>query len=98
MKVMVLVKATPESEAGVMPSLELLEAMGRFNQGLIDAGIMQDGQGLKPTSQAKRIAFDGTDRTVIDGPFSATNELVAGLLALGSCRHGRSGQLGEAMS
>ncbi len=78
MKVMVLVKATPESEAGVMPSLELLEAMGRFNQGLIDAGIMQDGQGLKPTSQAKRIAFDGTDRTVIDGPFSATNELVAG--------------------
>ena len=78
MRVMVLVKATADSEAGVMPSAELMEAMGRFNQELFEAGVMKDGDGLKPSSEGKRIRFDGADRTVTDGPFSQTNELVAG--------------------
>jgi hypothetical protein len=78
MRVMVLVKATKDSEAGMMPPRELLEAMGKYNQELIDAGIMQGGDGLKPSANGKRIAFDGPRRTVIDGPFAATNELVAG--------------------
>ena len=78
MKVMVLVKATADSEAGVMPSTELLEAMGKFNEELAEAGIMVDGDGLKPSSQGKRIAFDGPSRLVIDGPFAETKELVAG--------------------
>ena len=75
---MVLVKATADSEAGVMPTTELMEAMGTYNHQLFDAGIMKAGDGLKPTSEGKRIRFDGDDRTVADGPFSATNELVAG--------------------
>ncbi len=78
MRVMVLVKATKDSEAGLMPSTEMFEAMGRFNEELVKAGIMQAGDGLKPSSQGKRVAFDGPSRTVIDGPFAATNELVAG--------------------
>ena len=78
MRVMVLVKATEDSEAGVMPSMELIQAMGAFNQELIEAGIMLAGDGLKPSSQGKRVAFDGDNRTVSDGPFSATSELVAG--------------------
>ena len=78
MRVMVLVKATVDSEAGLMPSTELLEAMGKFNEELVAAGIMQAGEGLKPSSQGKRVAFDGAGRTVIDGPFAATGELVAG--------------------
>ena len=78
MRVMVLIKATPDSEAGVMPSLELIQAMDAFNQQLIEAGIMLDGDGLRPSSQGKRVAFDGDSRTVIDGPFDATGELVAG--------------------
>lgn len=78
MKVMVLVKATADSEAGVMPSTELLEAMGKFNKELVDAGVMLAGEGLKPTSQAVRIGFDGPSRRVIDGPFAETRELVAG--------------------
>ena len=78
MRVMVLVKATKDSEAGVMPSTELLAAMGRFNEELVKAGIMMAGEGLKPSSQGKRVAFDGPSRTVIDGPFAATGELVAG--------------------
>ena len=61
-----------------MPSVELMEAMGAFNQELVDAGIMLAGEGLKPSSQGKRVAFSGSDRTVADGPFDATNELVAG--------------------
>jgi hypothetical protein len=73
-----VVKATKDSEAGMMPPRELLEAMGKYNQELIDAGIMQGGDGLKPSANGKRIAFDGPRRTVIDGPFAATNELVAG--------------------
>jgi hypothetical protein len=78
MRVMVLVKATKDSEAGVMPSTELLEAMGKYNEELIKAGIMQAGEGLQPSAKGKRIAFDGAKRTVIDGPFAETKELVAG--------------------
>jgi hypothetical protein len=78
MRVMVLVKATKESEAGVMPSEELLTAMGKFNEELVAAGVMLAGEGLHPSSKGKRVRFSGTERTVIDGPFSATNELVAG--------------------
>jgi len=78
MRVMVMVKATADSEAGVMPSNELGEAMGRYNEELIKAGIMLSGEGLRPSAQGKRIAFDGASRTVIDGPFAETRELVAG--------------------
>ena len=78
MRVMVLVKATKDSEAGIMPSTELLEAMGKYNEELIKAGIMQAGEGLQPSAKGKRIAFDGAKRTVIDGPFAETKELVAG--------------------
>ncbi|HUN40089.1 MAG TPA: YciI family protein [Acetobacteraceae bacterium] len=78
MRVMVLVKATADSEAGTMPSPGLLQAMGKFNQDLIAVGIMVTGEGLKPSSQGKREAFHGGNRAVTDGPFPATNELVAG--------------------
>lgn len=78
MRVMVLVKATADSEAGIMPSNELFEAMGRFNGELADAGILLAGEGLKPSSKGKRVAFDGASRVVIDGPFAETRELVAG--------------------
>lgn len=78
MRVMVLVKATKDSEAGTMPSTELLEAMGKFNEELINAGVLLIGEGLHPSSKGKRVAFDGAGRTVIDGPFQATSELVAG--------------------
>ena len=78
MRVMVLVKATEDSEAGVMPPAELFEAMGKYNEQLIAAGVMMAGEGLKPSSNGKRIAFDGPSRTVIDGPFAETRELVAG--------------------
>jgi hypothetical protein len=78
MRVMVLVKATKDSETGIMPTAELLQAMGKFNEELAKAGIMQAGEGLRPSSDGKRVAFDGPRRTVIDGPFAATGELVAG--------------------
>jgi hypothetical protein len=78
MRVMVIVKATKDSEAGLMPSTEMLTAMGKFNEELVKAGIMKSGDGLKPSSKGKRVAFDGDKRTVIDGPFAATNELIAG--------------------
>ncbi len=78
MRVMVLVKATADSEQGVMPGRDLLEAMGAFNQQLIDAGVLKAGDGLKPSSQGKRVRFDGPGRTVVDGPFAETKELVAG--------------------
>ncbi|MCY4118069.1 MAG: YciI family protein [Caldilineaceae bacterium] len=78
MRVMVLVKATDDSEAGIMPSADLFEAMGNYNQELFDAGVLLDGEGLQPSSKGKRVAFDGASRTVIDGPFAATSELVAG--------------------
>jgi hypothetical protein len=81
MRVMVMVKATPESEAGKLdgPEIEkMFEEMGRYNEELVKAGIMLAGDGLKPTSEAKRVHFSGTNRTVIDGPFTETKELVAG--------------------
>jgi hypothetical protein len=78
MRVVVFVKATEDSEKGILPTAELLEAMGRYNEELVKAGIMLAGAGLKPTSQAKRIAFNGPGRTIIDGPFAETRELVAG--------------------
>ena len=78
MRVIVFVKATEESEAGTMPSSELLEAMGRYNEELVEAGIMESGEGLRPSSAGKRIAFDGPARTVVDGPFEHPGELVAG--------------------
>ena len=78
MRVMVIVKATEDSERGDLNAPEIFEAMGRYNDELIKAGIMISGDGLKPSSQGKRIAFDGASRTVIDGPFAETKELVAG--------------------
>jgi hypothetical protein len=78
MRVMVIVKATKDSEAGVMPSQKLLEDMGKYNEQLVKAGIMLAGDGLHPTSKAKRVRFSGDKRTVIDGPFSETKELIAG--------------------
>jgi hypothetical protein len=78
MKVMVLVKATKESEAGVMPTQTLLAEMGKFNEELVKAGIMLAGDGLRPSAQGKRVRFSGTSRTVMDGPFTETKELAAG--------------------
>ena len=78
MRVMVLVKATEQSEAGHMPSTELLEAMGRYNEELVKAGVMLAGEGLHPTARGARVRFDGASRTVVDGPFAETKELVAG--------------------
>lgn len=78
MRVMVLVKANADSEAGVMPSEALLAEMGKYNEELVNAGIMMSGEGLHPTSRAKRVRFNGKEQTVIDGPFTETKELVAG--------------------
>ncbi len=83
MKVMVIVKATADSQAGIMPSQQLLAAMGRFNEDLVNAGVMLAGESLKPTSQGARVQFDGAQfddaqRRVIDGPFADTSELIAG--------------------
>jgi hypothetical protein len=78
MRVMVIVKASKDSEAGVMPSEQLLTEMGQFNEELVKAGIMQAGEGLHPSSKGVRVRFSGTSRSVVNGPFSATSELVAG--------------------
>ena len=78
MRVMVMVKATKESEAGQMPSTELLTAMGNFNEELVKAGVMLAGEGLRPSSKGKRVRFAGGKKTVVDGPFAETKELVAG--------------------
>lgn len=78
MRFMILVKATKDSEAGVMPSKELLADMGRYNEELVRAGIMLAGEGLQPSSKGARVHFSGKDRTVTEGPFANTNELVAG--------------------
>jgi hypothetical protein len=78
MRVMVLIKATEDSEAGVMPSQELLTQMGNFNEELVKAGVMLAGEGLHPSSKGARVAFSGSDRKVIDGPFAETRELLAG--------------------
>ncbi len=78
MRVMVLVKATKDSEAGVMPSEQLLNEMTAFNEELVKAGVMLAGEGLHPSSRAKRVRFSGPSRSVVDGPFAETKELVAG--------------------
>jgi len=78
MRFMVIVKATEESEAGVMPSTEMLTEMGKYNEELVKAGIMLDGDGLHPSSKGARVRFEGSKRTVTDGPFAETKELVAG--------------------
>jgi len=78
MRVLVIVKATKESEAGVMPDTQLLEDMGKFNEELVKAGVMLAGEGLHPSSRGARVRFDGDTRTVVDGPFAETKELVAG--------------------
>jgi hypothetical protein len=78
MRVMVLVKATKDSEAGILPTQTLLAEMGKFNEELVKAGVMLAGEGLRPTAQAKRVQFSGRNRTVVDGPFTETKELVAG--------------------
>ena len=77
MKVIVFVKATKAYENGAMPSQQLLSEMGKYNEALQKAGIMLDGAGLRPSSQGKRVRFDGRDRTVIDGPFAENKELIA---------------------
>ena len=78
MRVMALIKATAESEAGVMPSAELLEAMGKYNQELVEAGVMLAGEGIKPSAQGKRVVLDGDTNAITDGPFAETNQLIAG--------------------
>jgi hypothetical protein len=78
MQCMIFVKATKDSEAGVMPGAELLAAMGKYNEELIKAGIMKGGGGLRPTSKAKRVRFSGSTRSVIDGPFTPVTEQIAG--------------------
>src|ERR1041384_3853937 len=78
MRFMVIVKATKDSEAGVMPSEKLLTEMGKFNEELVKAGVMLAGEGLQPTSKGARVRFDGAKKTVIDGPFTESKELIAG--------------------
>jgi len=78
MRVMIIIKANEESEAGIMPSEKLLNAMGKFNEELVNAGIMLAGEGLHPSSKAKRVKFSGGNRLVTDGPFAETRELIAG--------------------
>ncbi len=85
MRFMVIVKATKDSEAGVMPSEQLLTEMGRYNEELVKAGVMLAGDGLHPSSKGARIKFSGNTRTVIDGPFAETKELIAGYW-LWSCK------------
>ena len=78
MRVMVIIKANKESEAGIMPSEKLLTDMGKFNEELVNAGVMLEGEGLHPSSKAKRVKFSGGNRLVTDGPFAETRELIAG--------------------
>jgi hypothetical protein len=78
MRFMIIVKATKDSEAGMMPNQQLLTEMGKFNEELVKAGVMLAGEGLQPSSKGVRVRFSGSKRTVIDGPFAETNELIAG--------------------
>ena len=78
MRVIVMVKATKDSEAGIMPSTEMLAAMGKFNEELVKAGVMLAGEGLQASSKGKRVRFEGSKRTITDGPFAETKELIAG--------------------
>ena len=88
MRVMVLIKATAESEAGIMPSTELLEAMGKYNQELVEAGVMLGGEGIKPSEHGKRVALDGVENTVTDGPFPRNEPTHCRFLDLAGCGHG----------
>ena len=97
MRVMVLVKADKKSEAGVLPDEKLLTEMGKFNEELVKAGIMLEGEGLHPSSKGARVQFSGNKRTVIDGPFAETKELVARLLDLEGEVAPGSDRLGEAL-
>ena len=98
MRFIVLVKATKDSEAGKMPSRQLLADMGKFNQELIAAGVMIDGGGLHPSSKGARVTFSGKDRTVTKGPFAQTNELVSGYLLDLEAQFARRGRrLGQAL-
>ncbi len=78
MRVMVIVKADKNSEAGILPPKELFEKMGKYNEELVKAGVMLAGEGVQPSSKGKRVKFSGTQRTITDGPFTETKELVAG--------------------
>lgn len=78
MRFLVIVKASAESEAGVLPSKELLTEMGKFNEELVKAGVMLEGEGLHPSSKGVRVKFSGAKRTIVDGPFAETKELIAG--------------------
>ena len=98
MKVMVMVKATKDSEAGVMPSEQLLSDMGKYNEELVKAGIMLAGEGLHPSSKGVRVRFSGANRTAIDGPFAETKELIAGFLDVASEVNGGSHRVGQALS
>ena len=97
MRFMVLVKANEESEAGVMPSEEMLTEMGKFNEELVKAGVMLAGEGLHPSSKGARIRFSGDERTVIDGPFAETKELIAGYWLIQVKRLGRGDRVDEAL-
>ena len=88
MRVMVLIKATAESEAGIMPSTELLEAMGRYNEELVEAGVMLGGEGIKPSEHGRRVMLDGDTNAVTDGPFPETNQLIAGFWVWQGGGHG----------
>jgi hypothetical protein len=79
MRFMIIVKATPDSEAGVMPDEKLLAAMGKYNEELVNAGVMTAGEGLHPSSKGAKVRFSGSRRTVVDGPFAEAKELIAGL-------------------
>jgi hypothetical protein len=85
MRFMILVKASPETEAGEMPTEDILAAMGKYNEDLVNAGVMLAGEGLHPSSKGKRVRFDGSQRTVVDGPFAEAKELIAGFW-LWQCR------------
>ncbi len=97
MRFMVIVKATKDSEAGVMPSHQLLTEMGKFNEELVKAGVMLAGEGLQPSSKGARVRFSGSKRTVIDGPFAETKELIAGYLAVAVQVEARSDRMGQAL-
>lgn len=93
MRFMIIVKASTDSEAGVMPKEELIAAMMDYHEGLSKAGVLVDGAGLKPTSQGFRVRYDGTKRTVVDGPFAETKELIAGFTIINVKSHAEAVEL-----
>ena len=97
MRIMVMVKANKDSEAGIMPKQKLLAEMGKFNEELVKAGVLLAADGLQPSSKGKRVRFAGATRTVIDGPFSETKELIARFLAVAGKVHGRGRRVGQAL-